>query len=310
MKKVLIVDYVHEIMISNFEQAGYICDYFPDYESQDVLKIISNYEGIIINSKTPIYKEQIDLAAKLEFIGRLGSGMEIIDVEYANTKEIKSFSVPEGNKDAVAEHAIGMLLSLFNNLNRADAEVRRYDWQREKNRGIELGGKTLAIIGYGNTGKALAKKLSGFDLEILAYDKYLKDYSDEYAKESSMEEIFKKANIVSFHLPLTPETNYLCDSDYVQKFEKNVFIINTARGKLINLKNILFLLKSGKILGMCLDVFENEKSKTFIDNERSMYDELYASEAVVLSPHVAGWTFESKYKIAKYLSEKIINYYK
>lgn len=310
MKKVLIVDNVHDILISNFENAGYECHYFPDFENEDVLKVIQDYTGIIINSKTQIFKPQIDKATNLKFIGRLGSGMEIIDVPYAESKGIKCFSVPEANRDAVAEHAIGMLLSLLHNLNSADKEVRNFIWEREKNRGIELGGKTVGIMGYGNNGKALAKKLSGFDVKVLAYDKYLENYSDEYATEVSMEIIFRETDILSLHLPLTDETSFLCNAEFVQKFRKDIFLLNTARGKLINLENILFLLKSKKILGMGLDVFENEKSLTFNSKEKSIYEKLYALESVILSPHVAGWTFESKYKIGNLLSEKIISYCK
>lgn len=306
MKKVLITDNVHPIMISEFEKAGFECDYFPDYTNKQMLKNIGKYVGIIINSKTKIFKQQIDEARNLKFIGRLGSGMEIIDVQYAKSKGIKSYSVPEGNRDAVAEHAIGMLLSLFNNLNQGNKEVKNFDWNREKNRGIELGGKTVAIIGYGNTGKALAKKLSGFDVEVLAYDKYLENYSDEFATETSMKEIFKKTNIISFHLPLTEETTYLCNESYIKNFKNDIFIINTARGKVIKLKNLLFQLKSKKIQGICLDVFENEKPETFSEEEKKMYTELYASNSTILSPHVAGWTKESKYKIAKMLAKKIL----
>lgn len=307
MRKVLITDDVHPVMIANFENAGFQCDLFPDYTNEDVFNVIENYEGIIINSKTKMFQQVLDKAINLKFIGRLGSGMEIIDVPYAKSKGITSFSVPEGNRDAVAEHAIGMLLSLFNNLNRADAEVKDFIWEREKNRGIELGGKTVALIGYGNTGKAIAKKLLGFDVVVLAYDKYLYNYTDSYAKESSMKEIFEKADIVSFHLPLTEETLHLCDDSFVNKFEKDIFIVNTSRGKVINLEKIIFQIKSKKIQGICLDVFENEKTGTYTENEKKMYSKLFAFNSVVLSPHIAGWTTESKYKIGDILSNKIID---
>lgn len=307
MKKVLITDNVHKIMLSEFEKAGFTCDYFPDITNDDVYNSIEQYEGIIINSRTKMLKKQIDKAKKLKFIGRLGSGMEIIDVEYAKIKEIKSFSVPEGNRDAVAEHAIGMLLSLFNNLNRADKELRNFEWNREKNRGIEIGGKIIAIIGYGNTGKALAKKLSGFDVEVLTYDKYLNNYTDNFAKEATMQEIFKKADIVSFHLPLTKETHFLCNDKYVNKFKKDIFIINSSRGEIIDLEKIFFQIKSKKIKGMCLDVFENEKVDTLSKNEIKFYSKLYELDSIILSPHIAGWTIESKYKIAELLTKKILN---
>lgn len=307
MRKVLITDDVHPILISNFEKAGFQCDLFPNYTNEDVFKSIQHYEGIIINSKTKIFKEVLDKAIQLKFIGRLGSGMEIIDVEYAKQKGIESFSVPDGNRDAVAEHAIGMLLSLFNNLNKADQEVKQFVWEREKNRGIELGGKTIAIIGYGNTGKALAKKLSGFGVTVLAYDKYLSNYSDDYVQESTMKTIFENSDIVSFHLPLTEETHYLCDDKFINKFKKNVFIINTSRGKIINLKKIFFQIKSKKIKGVCLDVFENEKPKSFTIDDKNLYSKLYSMDAVIVSPHIAGWTVESKFKIGNMLSNKIIN---
>jgi len=306
MKKILITDNVHPIMLSKFKKAGFQCDYFPNYTNKQVLDTLHQYEGIIINSRTKIFKKEIDKAKKLKFIGRLGSGMEIIDVEYAKKKGIRSYSVPEGNRDAVAEHAIGMLLSLFNNLNKADKEVKDFKWNREKNRGIELGGKTIAIIGYGNTGKALAKKLSGFDVEVLAYDKYLENYSGVYAKESTMESIYEKADIVSFHLPLTEETQYLCNKDFINKFKKDIYLINTSRGKVINLENIFFQIKSNKIKGICLDVFENEKTETFSKNETELYTKLYALDSTILSPHIAGWTKESKFKIASLLAKKIL----
>jgi len=303
---VLITDNVHPIMIQEFEKAGFVVDYFPYYTNEDVYNSIENYKGIIINSKTKIFKNTIDKAKKLKFIGRLGSGMEIIDVEYAKQKGIKSYNVPEGNRDAVAEHAIAMLLSLFNNLNNADKEVRNFIWNREKNRGIELGGKIIGIIGYGNTGKALAKKLCGFDVEVLAYDKYLENYTDKYAKEATMQEIFEKVDVVSFHLPLTEETNKLCNKNYINKFKKDIFVINTSRGKIIDLENIFSEIFSKKIKGMCLDVFENEKPNTFTKKEIKIYKELYSLNTVILSPHIAGWTFESKYKIAKFLVNKIL----
>jgi len=305
--KVLITDNVHPIMLTDFENSGYECDLQPELTNEDIYNCIESYDGIIINSKTKMFQKVLDKAINLKFIGRLGSGMEIIDVPYAESKGIKCFSVPEANCDAVGEHAIGMLLSLFNKLSRADAEVKDFKWNREKNRGIELGGKTVAIIGYGHTGKAFAKKLSGFDVKILAYDKYLKNYSDDYVEESTMQNIYDNADIVSFHLPLTIETNELCDENYINQFKKELFIVNTSRGSVIKLKEIIFLLKSKKIKGMCLDVFENEKTATYTLKEKELYTKLYSYDSVILSPHVAGWTVESKFKIAKYLTKKILD---
>ncbi|MGB1017653.1 MAG: NAD(P)-dependent oxidoreductase [Chitinophagales bacterium] len=306
IKKVLIADNVHKVMLENFEKAGFTCVLKPDITQAEVDSEIESYFGIIINSKTKMFTDTINKAKKLKFIGRLGSGMEIIDVPHAKQKAIECFSVPEGNKDAVAEHAIAMLLSLFNNLNRADKEVRNFIWEREKNRGIELGAKTIAIIGYGNTGKAISKKLSGFGVKILAYDKYLENYSDEYVTETDMKTIFEKADVVSFHIPLTKETKYLCNKDFVNNFKKQIFIINTSRGAIVNLEEIYFQFISKKILGACLDVFENEKPEHFNILEKKMYQRLYQLDSVILSPHIAGWTNESKFKIGNLLSTKII----
>lgn len=306
MKKILITDAVHQILIEKFEAAGFECHYYTHYTNKEVLETIHTYSGIIINSKINVNKELLDKAVKLEFVGRLGSGMEIIDTEYADLKGVKYYNSPEGNRDAVAEHAIGMLLALFNNLLRADTEVRKEIWDREKNRGIELKGKTVAIIGYGNTGKAMAKKLSGFDVKVLAYDKYLENFSVEFAQESSMTEIFEKADIVSFHLPLTNETNGMVDDNYLQNFKKNIFLINTSRGKVVKTNSLINSLDSGKILGACLDVFENENPKNYSEQEKISFSQLFNHKKVILSPHIAGWTLESKKKLAQTLVNKIL----
>lgn len=305
-KLVLITDELHPLLIENFEQAGFVCHYFTHYTNKEVLENIEQYTGIIINSKINVNKELLDKAVKLEFVGRLGSGMEIIDRAYADQKGVKYYNSPEGNRDAVAEHAIGMLLCLFNNLNRADFEVRNRIWEREKNRGVELMGKAVALIGYGHTGKAMAKKLSGFDVKVLAYDKYLKNFSDKYAEEATLQQIFEEADVVSFHLPLTDETYNLVTDDYLQNFKKDIFLINTSRGKIIPTKAILNGLENGKIRGACLDVFENENPKNYSAEENILFTQLFNHKKVILSPHIAGWTFESKVKLAQILVDRIL----
>lgn len=306
MKRVLITDGVHPILIEKFEAASFKVDYYTHYTNKEVHENIHLYNGIIINSKILVDKSLIDKAQKLEFIGRLGSGMEIIDQVYAAQKGIKCYNSPEGNRDAVAEHAIGMLLCLFNHLKRADTEVRNFIWEREKNRGIELMGKTIGLIAYGNTGKAMAKKLSGFDVKVLAYDKYLSNFTDKYAEESSLEQIFEEADILSLHLPLTSETEGMIDDNFINRFKKPFFLINTSRGKVLPIKSVLNGLKSNKIMGACLDVFENEKPEKYNLEEKNLYSDLSIRENVLLSPHIAGWTSESKEKLSLILIRKIL----
>lgn len=308
MKKVLVTDDVHELLIEGFEKAGYSCDYLPDITNGNVLEIIDNYEGLIINSKILVNAEMIDRAVKLRFVGRLGSGMEIVDRKYAAEKGILVCSSPEGNRNAVAEHALGMLLALANHLPRADREVRQRIWQREKNRGFEIAGKTIGIIGFGNTGSQFARKLAGMEVKVLAYDKYKSDYAKEfdYVVETDPDTLRAQSDIISLHLPLTEETKHLVNSDWLQFCKKNVIIINTSRGKVVETLSLVKGLESGWIGGACLDVFENEKTATFSKEEIELYERLYIMENVVLSPHVAGWTHESKRRLAEILLEKIL----
>jgi D-3-phosphoglycerate dehydrogenase / 2-oxoglutarate reductase len=307
MKKILITDEVHPVLIENFEAAGYSCDYFTHYTNKEVRQYIHLYHGIIVNSKINIDKEVLDKAIHLQFIGRLGSGMEIIDKEYATAKGVRYYNSPEGNRDAVGEHAIGMLLALFNNLLKADKEVRNFDWRREENRGLELKGKTVALLGYGNTGKVMAQKLSGFEVQVLAYDKYLENYSDSFVIQADMDTIFAAADIVSLHLPLTPETHYLVDQNFINQFQKPIFLINTSRGKIVKTEDLINALDVKKILGACLDVFENERPESYTEEEKKLFTQLFNHKNVILSPHIAGWTRESKYKLARILSEKILS---
>lgn len=302
--KILFIDTIHPLLKGELEKLNFNCDTAYKKSKSEIEEIISSYEGIIIRSRFKIDQQFIDKATNLKFIARAGSGLENINTKYAQIKNIKCYNAAEGNRQAVAEHALGMLLSLFNNLNKSDQEVRNGIWEREANRGIELSGKTIGIIGFGNNGSAFAEILKGFDVSILAYDKYLNNYTHQ----SGMENIFKKADIVSLHIPLTEETTSLVDDDFINSFEKKIYLINTARGKCINTNSLVQGLKNGKIKGACLDVLEYEKisfenlSKDGITTEMQ---HLINCKKTILSPHIAGWTQESNIKIAKILLGKI-----
>ena len=245
----------------------------------------------------------------MKCIGRAGAGMENIDVTYAESKGITCVSAPEGNRDALAEHTIGMLLMLFNKLNIVDKEVRNGIWLRSENRGVELLGKTIGIIGYGNMGSAFAKRLQGFGCKVLVYDKYKKGFGNDFVVESTLEQMYNECDIVSLHIPLTEETNHLVNVDFINRFKKNIYIINTARGKCLNTSDLVSRITSGKVLGACLDVLEYE-SVSFEKLDSAKLPEpmqyLIKSDKVVLSPHIAGWTHESNYRISKIIAEKMI----
>jgi D-3-phosphoglycerate dehydrogenase len=308
--RVLFIDSNHSLLHETLEKAGIRCDLNYNWSKEEITANIHLYDGVVIRSKIKITKEIIDKASRLKFIARAGAGMENIDVVYAESKGIKCLHAPEGNRDAVAEHAIGMLLNLFNNISRADREVREGKWIREGNRGVELMGKTVGIIGYGNMGSAFAERLCGFGVNILVYDKYKKNFGTDKIKETSLEEIFAEADILSLHTPLTDETEYLINDGFIQKFRKNVYIINTARGKCLNTADLVKNIGSGKVLGACLDVLEYEMV-SFENLDASSLPEafrdLVKSDKVILSSHIAGWTHESNEKIAKVLAAKILN---
>ncbi len=307
MDKVLITDGVHPLLIEGLEEDGFHCDYQPDISLDRVRAIIGDYDGLIVNSKILVDRILLDKATKLQFVGRLGSGMEIIDQEYAAEKGVAVLSAPEGNCNAVAEQALGMLLTLANNLLRADREVRQKIWHREKNRGFEMMGKTVGIIGFGHTGSAFAKKLSGMGVKILAYDKYKTNYTSEYpfVEEVNMHLIYKNADVISFHLPLTAETKLLVDLDYINECKKGVIFINTSRGHVIKTEDLITGLANGNVGGACLDVFENEKPNLYSPEEHQIFERLFSFENTVFSPHIAGWTVESKRRLADILLNKI-----
>ncbi len=310
--KILFIDTVHPILQKLLEEDGHSSVDASKFSGEEILKIISEYDGIVIRSRIPIDKGFLDKATNLKFIARAGAGMETIDVDYATKKNIACLNSPEGSMDAVGEHTIAMLLSLFNKLNKADREVREGKWIREGNRGVELQGKTVGIIGYGNMGRSFAKKLSGFECNVIAYDKYLKDFSSQFVKEVSMEEIFDQSDALSLHVPLTQETEYLVNDVFINRFKKNIYIINTARGKCLKTDDLVKNLKSGKVLGVCLDTieFEDTSFEEFaIRNSQfaiqPSWTYLLQSDRTILSPHIAGWTVESHEKLSRVLYEKI-----
>jgi D-3-phosphoglycerate dehydrogenase len=302
-KNILIVDDIHPIFIEQAEAMGYHCDYQPTIRPDQAYEILGGYEGLVIRSKFLVDRKVLDLSKKLQFICRAGAGMDNIDENYAIEKGITLINAPEGNMDAVGEHAVGMLLSLMNNFNCADAEVREGLWKREANRGYELKGKTVGIIGYGFMGGSFARKLAGFSVNVIAYDKYKTGFSDQYVREVSMEEMVKQADVVSFHIPLTPETNGMVDDEYLFHFRKPIFLLNTSRGKVVKVQAVLNAIKQGKILGAGLDVLEVEKFPGL--GEQSWYEELKQSGKVLLTPHVAGWTFDSYRRISEVMAEKL-----
>jgi D-3-phosphoglycerate dehydrogenase len=307
-RKVLITDKVHPLLINGLKAAGFEVNYDTSVDNQVLDQIIDQYDGLVINSKIIMNKERIDKGKKLLFIGRLGSGLEIIDVNYAKRKSIKVFNSPEGNSNAVAEHEMAMLLCLLNNIVNADREVRNFSWQREANRGTELRGKTIGIIGMGHTGVSFAEKLSPWRLNVICYDKYRKRFPStlRFVNKTDLNTVLAESDIISLHLPLTEETRFMVDEKFLSQCKDKVIISNTSRGQIVDTKALIQGLETGKISGACLDVFENEKPETFSTDEAEMYNQLYQMKQVILTPHIAGWTHESLELIAKVLLDKIL----
>ncbi|MEO5645561.1 MAG: 2-hydroxyacid dehydrogenase [Bacteroidia bacterium] len=306
--RILFLDSNHHLLIDTLHANGFVCE--EDYVStkEEVLAKIPGYDAIVIRSRFKIDAVFIEAATNLKCIGRAGAGMENIDVAFAEARGIKCVHAPEGNRDAVGEQAIGMLLALMNNVCRADREVRSGHWIREGNRGYELQGKTVAVIGYGNMGSAFVQRLKGFDVTVLAYDRYKKNFGTADVKESTLEEIFEHADVISFHVPLTSETSYMVDDTFLSQFKKPVWLINTARGKILDTSALVHFLEHGKVRGACLDVSEYESlsfEKMDFSTLPEAFQYLIKSDKVILTPHIAGWTFESNEKIARILAEKI-----
>jgi D-3-phosphoglycerate dehydrogenase len=302
-KKILIADHLHPIFKEEAERMGFECHDKPLISREETLAIIHEYSIIAIRTKFQIDSELIDAGTNLKLIARAGAGMDNVAEEYARSKGIKCINAPEGNRDAVAEHVIGMLLSLSNNLNIADAQVRHGVWDREGNRGWELKGKTVAIIGYGNNGMMLARKLSGFELKVIAYDKYKTGFSDAFAQEVSMEQVVREADILSLHIPLSRETRQLFNDEYLFHFKKPIVLLNASRGEVVSTRTVLKGIRNGKISAAGLDVLEIEKFPALADQD--WFKELSESKKVIMSPHIAGWTHESYFKISEVLAQKL-----
>lgn len=311
--QILFIDTVHPILEERLTSEGMNCIDGTKWTWGECVQALPLIDGIVIRSRFPMDEDFLRHGDNLKFILRSGAGMENIDLEYAEKNNIQCFNAPEGNRNAVGEHALGMLLALFNHLIKGDKEVRQGIWDREGNRGVELDGKTVGIIGYGNNGNAFAKKLSGFDVKVLAYDKYKENYGNDYAQAASMEDIFQQADVISFHIPQNEETMFLADQNFFDSFEKPIYVINLARGKIVRTAALLNGLKSGRILGACLDVLEYESTsfeKTMSSDENPEFNALLKSDKVIFSPHVGGWTDESYFKLSDVLADKVLDFFK
>lgn len=310
--KILHIDSNHPLLWEQLAEAGFQNEADFTSSKTEIEAKIHDYHGIVIRSRFKIDSAFIDKASSLQFIARVGAGLESIDCEYAETKKIQLIAAPEGNRNAVGEHTLGMLLSLMNKLNRADRLIREGKWIREGNRGYELEGKTVGIIGYGNMGKSFAKKLKGFDVDVLCYD-IQDNIADENAKQVSLNELQAKTDVLSLHLPWTPETDKLVNTDFIKQFAKPFWFINTSRGKNVVTDDLVAALQNGKVLGAALDVLEYEKlsfENLFIDSEKpKAFEYLLQAENVLLTPHIAGWTYESHQKLAQTIVDKIIRLY-
>ncbi|MCV9385487.1 NAD(P)-dependent oxidoreductase [Reichenbachiella ulvae] len=305
MKKILVIDEMHASLSGMLAKIGYETDYQPTISREDIQSISDEYVGMVVRSKTVIDEDLLKKKQALKFIARAGAGIDQLDVDYIESRGIQIINAPEGNRDALGEHVIGMLLSLSNNLRKSDREVRDYIWDREGNRGFEISGKTVGLLGYGYMASAVAEKLSGFGCRVIAYDKYKKGFGDLYVEEVSMEDVFAQSDVFSLHVPLTEETRGLVDAKYLSQFEKNIVLINAARGEVVDTADLLSSLQSGKVTHAALDVLENEKFKTLTSDQKATYDQLFQLDNVLFSPHIGGWTFESYENINRVLVQKI-----
>ncbi|RTY92734.1 hydroxyacid dehydrogenase [Flavobacterium sp. RSP46] len=306
--KILHIDSNHSLLWNELQKSGFINHSDFTSSKEEIEAKIQDYQGVVIRSRFKIDKTFLDKATNLQFIARVGAGLESIDCEHAESKNITLIAAPEGNRNAVAEHTLGMILSIFNKLNQADSEIRAGHWNRESNRGQELDGKTVGIIGYGNMGKSFAKKLRGFDVEVLCYD-IQENVGDANAKQVSLAEFQQKVDVVSLHIPWTSETNKMVNADFINGFLKPFWIINTSRGKNIVTADLVTAMQSGKILGAGLDVLEYEKlsfETLFNDkNTPEAFQYLLKAKNAILTPHIAGWTFESHERLAQVIVDKI-----
>lgn len=319
MKKILLLDSIHPSFVELLTKAGHQIADGTTWSRKETLVQLSDFSGVCLRSRISVDKEFLDAGKGLQFIARAGSGLDGIDLEEAAKRNVACINSPEGNADAVGEHTLGMMLAMMNNMLWADRDIRTRKWNREVYRGIEVKGKTLGLIGYGVMGKTFAMKCAGLGMNILAFDKYKKGFGSHLVKEVSMEEIFSETEIVSFHVPLNEETRFMVDEAFLSNFKKNFYLLNTARGKILRIADLVNALKSGKVLGACLDVLEFEEPSFEKLNENELaqmgsgihpLDYLFQAKNVLLTPHIAGWTHESKVKLATILAEKVIAFCK
>ncbi len=303
---ILITAKAHLYLIETFQKKGYEVLYMPDIAYEDLIEKMPQVEGLVVTTRLKIDKVLLDRAPKLKWIGRLGSGMELIDTEYASIKNIHCISSPEGNRNAVAEHALGMLLTMMNRIVKSAAEVKVGRWIRDENRGTEINGKTIGIIGYGNTGESLAKLLSSFNVTMLAYDKYKTGFGGTFIREASLDQICKYADVISFHVPLSSETKYMVDDSFFDKLKNTPFLINTSRGNVIETGALISALKEHKIKGVALDVLENEKLETLSPLQKVQFDFLTSNENVLITPHIAGYSNEAFLKMSEVIISKLM----
>lgn len=305
--KILIIEKMHLCLQEGLLAQGFEVDYKPDISRETIIETLHQYNGIVVRSKTHIDADLLKQGTQLKFIARAGAGMDNVDEVYAQQHDIKCIHAGGANANAVGEHATGMLLSLLHKINFGDAQLRKYIFDRNANQGFELQNTTIGIIGYGYTGSAFARKLAGFGVNVLAYDKYISITKNNYIKGSSLETIFEQADIISFHVPLNEETKHYANNDFINSFKKNIILMNLSRGPVLDTAALVENLKSGKIMGCCLDVFQNEKLATLSESEKLAFDYLITHPNSVLTPHVAGWSSESYEGISKLLLQKIVS---